>query len=245
MIARRTSRRQAGLRCATADSGRLRRPARVARSAFGDESGFTLMEVLVAIVIFAISIVGLVAMEARSAEAQRASSLLRDAERVAQEVMADMQAQGFTQLLTYDFEGNPPPALPYDDTAIPAAQRQRDFRRPPADVADSTNVPGSIRGSFLVVRRVDWVVSPTNMPSANPPVIPTDLPLVNALLLDVTVMWIDDSNPTMPPPADLVVTDLTPAMVDPTDADFRPYVGAVQLRTVRANDAVVVAPVGP
>jgi prepilin-type N-terminal cleavage/methylation domain-containing protein len=206
------------------------------------QAGFTLMEVLVAIVIFAISIVGLVAMEARSAEAQRASSLLRDGERIAQEVMADLQAQGFTQLLTYDFEGNPPPALPYDDTAIPAASRMRDFRRPPVDQPDATNVPGSIRGSFLVVRRVDWVVSAVTPPSANPPVLPTDLPLVNALLLDVTVMWIDDSNPTMPPPADLLVADLTPAMIDPTSVDFLPYVGAVQLRTVRANDAVVVVP---
>ncbi len=214
----------------------------IARRTTRRQAGFTLMEVLVAIVIFAISIVGLVAMEARSAEAQRASSLLRDAERVAQETMADLQSQGFAQLLTYDFEGNPPPALPYDDTAIPAAQRLRDFRRPPADITDATNVPGSLRGSFLVVRRVDWVINAASPPSANPPVVPTDLPLVNALLLDVTVMWIDDSNPTMPPPAGLRVTDLTPAMVDPTDADFRPYVGAVQLRTVRANDAVVVVP---
>jgi prepilin-type N-terminal cleavage/methylation domain-containing protein len=206
------------------------------------QAGFTLMEVLVAIVIFAISIVGLVAMEARSAEAQRASSLLRDGERIAQEVMADLQAQGFTQLLTYDFEGNPPPALPYDDTDIPADSRLRDFRRPPVDQPDATNVPGSIRGSFIVVRRVDWVVSAATPPSANPPVLPTDLPLVNALLLDVTVMWIDDSNPTMPPPEDLVVTGLTPSMIDPTSVDFRPYVGAVQLRTIRANDAVVVPP---
>jgi len=214
----------------------------IARRTTRRQAGFTLMEVLVAIVIFAISIVGLVAMEARSAEAQRASSLLRDGERIAQEVMADLQAQGFTQLLTYDFEGNPPPALPYDDTAIPPASRTRDFRRPPSDQPAATNVPGSIRGSFLVVRRVGHVYSALNPPSANPPVLPTDLPLVNALVLDVLVMWIDDSNPTMPPPADLLVTDLTPAMVDPASVEFRPYVGAVQLRTVRANDAVVVVP---
>lgn len=203
------------------------------------QAGFTLMEVLVAIVIFAISIVGLVAMEARSAEAQRASSLLRDAERVAQEEMADLQSRGFTQLLTYDFEGNPPALLPYDDANL---LRQRDFRRPPADLPDATNVPGSIRGSFLVVRSVDWVVSTTNPPSANPPVLPTDLPLVNALRLEVTVMWIDDSNPTMPPPENLLVTNLTLSMIDPASGDFRPYVGAVQLRTIRTNDSVVITP---
>jgi len=200
------------------------------------------MEVLVSIVIFAISVVGLVAMEARSAEAQRASSLLRDGERIAQDVMADLQSQGFLELLSYDFEGNAGPGLPYDDTAIPAAQRQRDFRRPPADISATTDVAGSIRGSFLVVRSVDWVVDVGNPPSLNPPDLSVDVPLINALVLDVLVMWIDDSNPTMPPPAGLVVTDLTPAMVEPGSGDFRPYVGAVRLRTVRANDTVVVVP---
>jgi hypothetical protein len=199
------------------------------------------MEVLVSIVIFAISVVGLVAMEARSAEAQRASSMLRDGERIAQDVMADLQSQGFLQLLQYDFEGNAGPSLPYDDTQIPADDRLRDFRRPPADISTNDNVPGSIRGSFVVVRSVDWIIDAANPPS-DPPVLPDDVPLVNALVLDVVVMWIDDSNPTMPPPANLQVTGLTLEMIEPGSGDFRPYVGAVRLRTVRANDTVVVTP---
>lgn len=205
------------------------------------QAGFTLMEVLVAIVIFAISVVGLVAMEARSAEAQRASSLLREGERVAQDTMADLTSRGFVQLLTYDFAGALGPTIPYNDTAIDPFTRLRDFRRPPADIPDATVVPASIRGSFIVWRQVDWITDVANAP-ANPPVFPDDIPRVNALVVDVTVMWIDDSNPTMPPPAGLTVDTLTPDMVDPGSVTFAPYVGAVQLRTVRSNDAVVVVP---
>jgi len=205
------------------------------------QAGFTLMEVLVAIVLFAISVVGLVAMDARSAEAQRASNLLRDGERVAQDAMAELASRGFVDLLSTDFAGVPGPMLPYDDTLVAASSRTRDFRRPPADVPDATNVPGSIRGKYLVVRSVDWVYDVANAPS-NPPDLATELSRINALVLDVTVMWVDDSNPAFPPPADLSTTDLVPSMVDPASVDFAPYVGSVKLRTVRANDAVVVPP---
>lgn len=205
------------------------------------QAGFTLMEVLVAIVIFAISVVGLVAMEARSAEAQRASSLLREGERVAQDTMADLSSRGFVQLLSYDFAGTPGPTLPYNDNAIDPFTRLRDFRRPPADIPDATVVPASIRGSFIVWRQVDWVQDPVTPPT-NPPDLALDIPHVNALVIDVTVMWIDDSNPTMPPPASMTVDQLTPDMVDPGSVTFAPYVGAVQLRTVRSNDAIVVVP---
>lgn len=203
------------------------------------QAGFTLMEVLIAIVLFAISVVGLVAMDARSAEAQRAASLLRDGERIAQEEMAELAAAGFVELLSVDFAGNAGPGLPYVDT--PATAPIRDFRRPPADLPNSTNVPGSIRGSFMVVRSVDWVYDIANAP-ANPPDLATELSRINALVLDVTVMWIDDSNPAFPPPASLTTSGLTPSMVDSASVDFAPYVGSVKLRTVRANDAVVVTP---
>ena len=102
-------------------------------------------------------------------------------------------------------------------------------------------MPGSIPNTFIVVRQVDWVYDLANPPS-NPPDPTVDVPLVNALVLDVLVMWIDDSNPTMPPPASLVVTQLTPDMVEPGSGNFRPYVGSVRLRTVRANDTVTVTP---
>ena len=53
--------------------------------------GFTLMEVLVALVVFAISVVGLVALESRSIDSQRAASQLREAERIAQQEMAALR----------------------------------------------------------------------------------------------------------------------------------------------------------
>jgi hypothetical protein len=34
-------------------------------------------------------------------------------------------------------------------------------------------------------------------------------------------------------------------MTDPGDPEFRPYVGSVRLRHVRANDAVLLPPGGP
>jgi hypothetical protein len=196
------------------------------------------MEVLVAIVVFAISIVGLVAIEARSVEAQRAGALLRDGERVAQEAMAELMSRGFVDLLSADFEGNFPPTMPYDDSNIAAATRLRDFRRPPSDQDAKIDVVGSLRGQYLVHRSVDWVYDIGNAPP-NPPTMPTDLPMINAVVLQVTVLWIDDSNPSMPPPDTLFVTALTPEMADPTNPAYAPYVGAVQLRTVRANDTVV------
>jgi len=206
------------------------------------KAGFTLVEVLVAIVVFAIAIVGLVAIEGRSVEAQRASAYLREGERVAQDAMAELQSRSFVSLLSYDFAGNLAPALPYDESGIDPTTRRRDFRRPPADIAETDIVVGAVVGAFLVYRSVDWVVDPLNLPSGNPPDLTIDLPLVNALVLQVTVLWIDDSSSSTPPPSTLTVADLTPMMADPTDPAYAPYVGAVHLRTVRANDTVVTTP---
>jgi prepilin-type N-terminal cleavage/methylation domain-containing protein len=201
------------------------------------QAGFTLVEVLVAIVVFAIAIVGLVAIEARSVEAQRSSAMLREGERVAQEAMSDLLSRGFVELVAFDFAGNPGPTMPYDDSALDDEARLRAYRRPPADQADTATVIGSIPRSLALHRSVDWVVDPTN-PPPSPPSLPADLSLVNALVLQVTVLWIDDSNPTMPPPATATVNNITPEMADPGNAAYVPWVGAVQLRTVRANDTV-------
>lgn len=207
------------------------------------QAGFTLMEVLVALAVFAISVVGLVALEARSIEAQRASREIRQAERLAQESMAELSSRGFVQLLQQDLVGAPNPTFPYDDQLVDTAQRVRDMSRPPADVPATENVVGSVRNSFIVYRRVDWVVNPLNAPSSNPPNTDlddatNDIGLINALELEVLVMWIDQTNPAYPPPEDLLVVDLLPEMVDPDDPNFRPYVGHVQLRTVRVNNAL-------
>ncbi len=207
------------------------------------QAGFTLMEVLVALAIFAISVVGLVALESRSIESQRASREIRQAERIAQEVMADLHGRGFVQLIQQDFEGVPNPIFPYDDSGIAPTDRLRDMSRPPADIPPGEDVSGSVRGSFIVFRTIDWVVSPSAPPS-NPPNVDladpdNDIGFVNGLELHVTVLWIDATNPGYPPPSGLAVTDLVPGMADPDDPEFRSYVGSVQLRTVRVNDALL------
>lgn len=200
--------------------------------------GFTLMEVLVALVVFAISVVGLVALESRSIDSQRAAAQLREAERIAQQEMANITSRGFLELIARDFAGNANPAFPYDDDGVDPGLRLRDYHRPPADIPPADVVLGEIRGQYLISRRIDWVVNPLNQPTANPP---PDLEwaLVTGVEVDVTVLWIDDTNPAFPPPPGLRTIDLVPAMTDPASPQFSPYVGSVRLRTVRVNDAVL------
>ncbi len=214
------------------------RPRRARRAC----AGFTLMEVLVALAVFAISVVGLVALESRSIETQRASREIREGERLAQEAMAELNSRGFVQLVQQDFAGNFNPAFPYDDQLIDPAERQRDMSRPPADIPDDEDVVGSVRGSFIVFRSVDMVFDIGNQPG-NPPDLSTELPLINALELEVVVLWIDHTNPGYPPPTGLTVADLVPQMTDPEDPEFRPYVGNVRLRTIRVNNTMI--EVGP
>ena len=212
------------------------------------QAGFTLMEVMVALVVFAISVVGLVALESRSIESQKAARELREAERIAQEVMADLMSRGFVQLVERDFQGTPNPGFPYDDSVIAPSDRLRALGLPPADV-DQTDPDALLaaghnaatQGQYIVFRGVDWVTDPSDPPS-NPPVLGTDEGRIHGLTFDVLVMWLDYSNPTYPPPDGIATTDLVPAMVDPADAEFRPYVGYVRLRNVRTSDAVISAP---
>jgi prepilin-type N-terminal cleavage/methylation domain-containing protein len=208
------------------------------------QRGFTLMEVLVSVLVFAISIVGLVALESRAIESQKASAQLREGERVAQDVLAELQARGFLELVAQDFSGNANPSLPYDDSAVATAERLRHYRRPPADIDEAASVVGTVRNQYLVVRAVDWVIDAGNPPANPPDLAGTDGLLIRALVLDVTVLWLDDTNPMFPPPANLSVTDLTAAMTRPDDPEYRPYVGYVTLRTVRINDASLAVPEG-
>lgn len=202
------------------------------------QRGFTLMEVLVALVVFAISVVGLVALESRSIDSQRAAQQLREGERIAQQAMANITSRGFLELVARDFSGNANPAFPYDDDGVDPGLRLRDFHRPPADIPAAEVVLGEVRGQYLVSRRVDWVVNPLNQPTGNPPPV-ADWSLVTGVEIDITVMWVDDTNPAFPPPEGLRTIDLDPAMTDPASAAFSPFVGSVRLRTVRVNDAVL------
>ena len=212
--------------------------ARMQSRSLASQRGFTLMEVLVALVVFAISVVGLVALESRSIDSQRAASQLREAERIAQQEMAAITSRGFLELVARDFAGNNDPAFPYDDDAVDPGLRLRDFHRPPADIPPADVVVGEVRGQYLLARRIDWVVNPLNQPTGNPPP-QLEWALVTGLESEVTVLWIDDTNPAFPPPPGLRTIDLTPDMTDPASPTFSPFVGSVRLRTVRVNDAVL------
>lgn len=212
------------------------------------QAGFTLMEVLVALVVFAISVVGLVALESRAIESQKAAREIREGERIAQEAMAELMSRGFVELVDQDFQGNPNPTFPYDDSGITPANRLQSLGLPPVDIdptdtaalaaAGHTSITG---GQYIVHRTIDWVTDPTDPPS-NPPILGTDEGRIQALTFDVVVLWLDYSNPAYPPPSGISTTDLVPEMTEAGDPEFRPYVGFVRLRNVRSNDAVMVAP---
>jgi hypothetical protein len=185
------------------------------------EAGFTMAEVMVSLIVFIVAVVGLIAMEARGVEAQRASMETREGERLAQEVMSELQATGFDELVQFDFGGGQFPALPYSDVEN-GTQQLRDYGAVPNGTGERP--PGLRADFFWVGRRIDrWPVNSINAP--------------DALQLEVTVLWIDSTNPAFPPPADIDVDDLLPDNLDPASPNFQPWVRGVVLRTVRVNDA--------
>jgi len=191
------------------------------RSKRRKQAGFTMAEVMVALIVFIVAVVGLVAMESRGIEAQRASMETREGERLAQEVMAELMATSFDELVEYDFVGGQNPTLPYDDVALQTFEL-RDYGAVPN--ATGERGPGTRADFYWVGRKVDrWPLNAIGVP--------------DALQLEVTVLWIDYTNPAFPPPADIDVDDLIPDNLDPAKPDYTPYVRGVQLRTVRVNDA--------
>jgi len=191
------------------------------RRAKRGQAGFTMAEVMVALIVFIVAVVGLVAMESRGIEAQRASMETREGERLAQEVMAELMSTSFDELIEFDFAGGTNPTLPYDDVELDTWEL-RDYGAVPN--ATGERAPGTRADFYWVGRKVDrW---PTNGAS-----------IPDAVQLEVTVLWIDYTNPAFPPPSDLKVSDLTPENLDPADPNYLPYVRGVQLRTVRVNDA--------
>ena len=178
-------------------------------------------EVMVALIVFIVAVVGLVAMENRGIEAQRASMETREAERIAQEVMSELQATSFNELVGFDFGGGQNPALPYDDVDLGTFEL-----RGYGEVPNATDErPPGLRADFYWVgREIDrWPENGVGNP--------------DAIQIEVTVLWIDSTNPAFPPPADVDVDDLIPDNLDPASPDYQPWVRGVQLRTVRVNDA--------
>jgi hypothetical protein len=184
------------------------------------QAGFTIAEVMVSLIVFIVAVVGLVAMESRGIEAQRGSMETRGGERIAQEVMAELLATSFDELIEYDFAGGQFPALPYDDVAL-GTWELRDYGAVPN--ANGERAPG-VRPNFYWTGRAiqRW------------PIVGVGIP--DAIQVEVTVLWIDYTNPAFPPPVDVGVANLTPANLDPANPSYLPFVRGVQLRTVRVND---------
>jgi hypothetical protein len=157
-------------------------------------------EVMVSLIVFIVAVVGLVAMEARGVEAQRSSMETREGERLAQEVMSELAATGFDELVLFDFAGGQNPPLPYSDVEL-GSDQLRDYGAVPN--ATGERPPGLRADFFWVGRRIDrWPANGAGSP--------------DALQIEVTVMWIDSTNPAFPPPADIDVDDLIPDNLDPS-----------------------------
>ena len=184
-------------------------------------------EVLVSLIVFTIAVVGLVAIESRGIEAQRASMELRHGERLAQETLEDLMAIGFDELVVRDFANNPNPNFPYDDEDL-GTDWTVDYGGAPVEDPDNAIRPGIRENFYWIGRRVD-VVPDTVVPAGEPS-------LVDALQLEVTVLWIDYANPAYPPLASEKVEDLIPENLVAGHQDYKPWVAGVQLRTVRIND---------
>ena len=205
------------------------------------DRGFTVAEVLLSLVVFAISVVGLVAMERRGVEAQLNAMEHREAERLAQDVMSDLMSTGFNEFVRFNFAGGSNPTFPYSDFDAGADTAQiRGFRQPPREIPStppltgSDHPPGEKNDFYRIGRQVSAM--PVGVVPGGDPT------LVDSLQLDVWVLWLDN-NPILPPPVSASVNTLVPANIDPTNtADYKPYVRGVHLRTVRVNDAVVEAP---
>ncbi|TPV94060.1 MAG: hypothetical protein B7733_17160 [Myxococcales bacterium FL481] len=190
------------------------------------QAGFTMAEVIVSLIVFIVAVVGVVAMQARGVEAQRAAMELHEGERIASQTMATLAATGFNELVETDFAGNDAPGMPYSDHAL-GTERVVDFRAVPAD-GDDVRRPGS-RPQFYWVGRMVSPIPEDVVPAGDPSV-------VDALALDVLVMWIDTTSPALPPDDDGRVDELVPDNVEAGTDDFKPWVAHVRLRTVRVND---------
>jgi type II secretory pathway pseudopilin PulG len=195
--------------------------ALAARRARTGDKGFTMAEVMVSLIVFIVAVVGLVAMESRGIEAQRGSMETRQGERLAQEAMSELLSTSYDELVEFDFAGSHNPTLPYDDFALGTFEL-RDYGAVPNGTGE--RAPGVRADFYWLGRRIDrWPANSIGNP--------------DAIQLEVTVLWIDYTNPAFPPPADIGVDDLEPRNLNPADPNYLPWVRGVQLRTVRVNDA--------
>jgi len=195
-----------------------------------------------ALLVFAISLVGLVGLQSRSVETERAANEVREGQKIAAEVMSELQSRSFCDLLLTDFEGGLPASLApdqgYTDAGVdlndPVLRRLRGYARPPMGSDPGTGNWVGVDGKYVVFRRVTWQVDPLAAPPY-PPVTEDDYAAIFGLNLEVLVLWVDQTSSNSPPPVGLLPTTLTPAMIQPGDPNF-PFVGRVSLTNFKTND---------
>lgn len=194
----------------------------------GASAGFSLLEVMMALVVFVIAVVGMAAMQSRGIEAQRAATEIREGERVAQSAIAELNARGFPDLLATDFSGAA--ALPpYTDTA--ATRPISDFRGPPVDDPLNVTRPG-VREQFFSVYRSVLPIPESAATAAE----------IVGVQLVVQVMWVDTTASNAPPPATATAASMVPENIDPADANFVSWGRSVELRTVLMDNRGVTSP---
>jgi len=191
-------------------------------------AGFSLLEVMMALVVFVIAVVGMVAMQSRGIEAQRAAAEIREGERVGQSVMSELNARGFTDLIARDFSGAAT-LPPYIDDAN--TRLLFDFRGPPVDDPLNVNRPG-VREQFFAVYRSVLPIPETATTAAE---------MVGVQLV-VQVMWVDTTASNAPPPATATAASMIPANIDPAHANFVAWGRSVELRTVLMDNRGVTVP---
>lgn len=175
--------------------------------------------------VFVVSLSGIIAMQSRSFEARASAKYVREGERLAQRLMAESQASGFSDLVNKKFDGSAG-ALPNlgDDLGLFA------YGERPYDRADGAIDAGSKPGFYRAFREVRQVMFDDSAAAGSKP------ELADAITIDIYVLWIDDSNSSYTPPAKFKMSDLTIGHIQAGNANFKPWVQGVHLRTVKLND---------
>lgn len=187
--------------------------------------GFTLIEVLMSLAVFVVGLSGIIALQSKSLETQASAKYIHEAERIAQRLMSEARSTGFGDLVSKNASGDAA-SLPHlnDDLGKYA------FGGRPWDKEDDASEPVVKQDFYRAVREVNQVMIKGSVAAGN------NSSLADAVRVDIYVLWIDDSNSSYPPPADLTVENLKPTQIQAGHSEYKPYVQGVHLRTVRLND---------
>lgn len=170
-----------------------------------------------ALVVFVVAVAGMTAMQSRGIEAQRAAMEIREAERVGQQVMSNLQSRGFGELVTTNF-ADAAATPPYTDTI--GTRLLVDMSAAPVDDANNVVRPGVREQFFAVYRSVEPI--PAGALAAD---------MVGVQLV-VQVLWVDTTASNNAPPATARANTMTPGQADPSDGAFAEWARSVELRTV-------------